>query len=195
MKAIERRRYFRIDDEMIVAWRELSKQEKEKRVEKFSQGEVENPDPTRHFLTLEADITSMIGQLQPRDPLVAQILRLLNRKVNLISRGPLMSAHQTSILDESPQSVNISACGIAFNVEKLIAPKTDLQIELVLVPEGTYVLCYGTVINCETIKIQSDKPYRINVDFSAIREDDRDKLIQHIMQKELSTLRSRRKTS
>ncbi|MBS0287450.1 MAG: PilZ domain-containing protein [Proteobacteria bacterium] len=195
MKEKERRRYFRVDDEMILAWRILDSEEKEKRLAQFDRGEIEYPDPTRLFMTLEADITTLIGQISPREKLIAEVLRLMNRKINLISRGPLMKEHQTSILDERPQSVNVSACGIAFTVEKALKPGTDIQLELVLVPEGTYVLCYGVIIGCEKAqnKDHDDRPYRVNVDFSAIREDDRDKLIQHIMQKEMALLQMRRK--
>ncbi len=194
MKSQERRRYFRIDDEMVLAWRVLDKAEKEKRMEQFSNGDLEYPDPTRLFLALEADIATLIGQLSPRDPTVAQILRLMNRKVNLISRGPLMSGHRTSIFDEAPQFVNISACGMAFMVEKSIPVGTDIQVELVLVPEGSYILCYGVVINCEkSASATNERHYRANVDFTAIREEDRDRLIQHIMQKELEMLQTRRR--
>lgn len=194
MKEKERRRYFRIDDEMILAWRTLTPAEKEKRLAQFDRGEMEYPDPTRLFMSLEADITSLIGDISVREKMVAQVLRLMNRKINLISRGPLMKEHQYSLLDESPQSVNVSACGIAFRVEQALKPGMDIQIELVLVPEGTYVLCYGVVIGCEKDeKGDNERPYRVNVDFSAIREDDRERLIQHIMQKEMELLQLRRK--
>ncbi len=195
MKATERRRYFRVDDEMILAWCELEKAEFEKRTKQFSQGEQSFPDPTRMYLMLEADIGALIEIIEPRTPQIAQALRLINRKVNLLSKGPLMKAQQYSILDESPQAVNISACGMAFMAEKQIKKGADLQIELVLVPENIYIMCYGTVINCEkSIKEahDKDKPYRVNVDFSAIREEDRERLITHIMQKEIAGLQNRR---
>ncbi len=195
MKSEERRRYFRIDDEMVLAWRVLDKSEKEKRLAQFSQGEIEYPDPTRLFLSLEADIATLIGQLAPRDPNVAQILRLMNRKINLISRGPLMGSHQSTLFDDAPQNVNISACGMAFRVEKALPVGADLQVELVLVPEGSYVLCYGVVINCEKSESVDGRQYRVNVDFIAIREEDRDRLIQHIMQKEIEMLQARRRSS
>ena len=196
MKTTERRRYFRVDDEMILAWCEIDKAEFAKRLKQFSQGEHNYPDPTRMYLMLEADIASLIELIDPRSPQVAQTLRLLNRKVNLLSKGPLMKAHQYSLLDESPQAVNISACGMAFMAEKELKKGADLQVELVLVPENIYMMCYGTVINCEKITKEAhaaDKPYRVNVDFSAIREEDQERLIQHIMQKEITALQIKRK--
>ncbi len=199
MKSTERRRYFRVDDEVILAWRTLTHDEKEKRMKQFMMGEMEYPDPTRLYLTLESDITAIIQNLNPRQPELASVLKMLNRKINLVARGAPMSASRGSLLEETPQQVNISACGIAFMVEEELKKGQNIQIEMVLVPEQIYILSYGTVIGCELIshhkKNKEDRPYRINVDFVAMREDDMDRLIQHIMQKELEMIKSRKKES
>ncbi len=197
MKSTERRRYFRVDDEVILAWRILTDHEKEKRMQQFSKGEMEYPDPTRLYLTLESDITAIIQNLNPKQPEIASVLKMLNRKINLVARGAPMNASRGSLLEETPQQVNISACGIGFMVEEELKKGQHIQIEMVLMPEKIYILSYGTVIACEHISHskKNDKPYRINVDFAAMREDDMDRLIQHIMQKELEMIRSRKKES
>lgn len=194
MKAKERRRYFRVDDEVILAWRILSPEEIEKRLQHFMQGEIEAPDATRLYLKLESDITLLLNQLKGKEPEIAHIIQLLNRKLNLFARGAPVGTTQQSILDEQTQSVNISACGIAFMSEEKLIAGSDIQIEMVLLPEKSYILSYGTVIGCEKNDSKhSERPYRVNVDFVAMRETDVDKLIQHIMQREMQMLKQRKK--
>ncbi|MBN9288323.1 MAG: hypothetical protein BGO43_09235 [Gammaproteobacteria bacterium 39-13] len=188
----ERRRYFRIDDEVILAWRELTSEEKNRRLQQFMLGEIEYPDIGRLYLSLESDINSLVQELMPRESRAARAVQLLNRKINLIARGGPLNATQRTLLDEAPQPVNISACGVAFMVEHAIEESTDLQIEMILVPEKTYILCYGVVVGCDKVAKTQTKPYRVNIDFVAMREDDRDRLIQHIMQKEMEMLKLRR---
>lgn len=193
MQQQERRRYFRIDDEVILAWRELTTEEKNRRLQEFMLGEIEYPDIGRLYLSLESDINSLIQELSPRDSRLARVAQLLNRKINLIARGGPLNATQRTLLDEPAQPVNISACGVAFMTEQNIPLGTDIQIEMILVPEKTYILSYGVVVGSDkVVKTHTAKPYRVNVDFVAMREDDRDRLIQHIMQKEMEMLKLRR---
>lgn len=196
MEQLERRRYFRIDDEVIFAWRKLSLDEKNRRLQQFMLGEIEYPDIGRLYLSLESDISSLIQELTAHDSRVARALQLLNRKMNLISRAGPISATQRTLLDEKPQVVNISACGMAFMSDEPCEESEDIQVEMILVPEKTYILCYGVVVGCdktEPSNANDEKVYRVNVDFVAMREDDRDRLIQHIMQKEMEMLKLRRK--
>jgi hypothetical protein len=188
MEQTERRRYFRIDDEVILAWRNLTTEEKNMRLQQFMLGEIEYPDATRLYLSLESDINSLVQLLHPKDPQVAKAISLLNRKINLVSRGAPTSATQHTLLEQQAEPVNISACGIAFMADQPLPLWGDIQIEMILIPEKTYILCYGVIVGCEHVA----KRFRVNVDFVAMREDDRERLIQHIMVKESEGLRNRR---
>jgi len=73
----------------------------------------------------------------------------------------------------------------------------SLAKQLVLLPERIYILCYAVVVDCLPIERQTEESttiYRMNVDFMTIRDEDIERLIQHIMRKEVAFLRARRKS-
>ena len=57
-----------------------------------------------------------------------------------------------------------------------------------LLPDNAGLLAFGEVINCE----KHQDGYLIRVDFTYMRDEDRDLLIRHIMRKQGEMLRERR---
>lgn len=188
----ERRRYFRIEDEIILSWHSITPEEKNKGVARFARGEVEYPDLAGMYLGLEADLSDMIQAVAAKDPNISNALELINRKLNLfIKKMPLDQLTQT-LLDEIPQPVNISASGLSFETAYQKTPGEDLKVEMVLLPEKFYILCYAVVIDC--VPLEKTSTYRMNVDFVTMRDEDTERLVQHIMRKEVEFLRARRKS-
>jgi hypothetical protein len=188
----ERRRYFRIEDQIILSWQPITSEEKTKGIERFARGEIQYPDLAGMYLGLEADLCDTIQAVSAKDPHIAEALELINRKVNLfIKKIPLDQTTQT-LLDEIPQFVNISASGLSFETPSFKNQGQDLKLEIVLLPEKIYILCYAKVVDCTQIENSSN--YRMNVDFVAMRDEDTERLVQHIMRKEVEFLRARRKS-
>ncbi len=194
----ERRRYFRIEDEVILASHKMTEQEKLKGLERFKKGEVHYPDTVGLFLSMEADLIDALQSISAKQPELAEVLELINRKINLVARKMAVSDSMHTLLDESPQAVSLSASGISF--ESMIQHKQgdEIQLEMVLLPEKVYIFCFGVVVDCAPQIQTDDTPvmgaYRVNVDFSTIRDDDTERLVQHIMRKEVEFLRARRKS-
>ncbi len=188
----ERRRYFRIEDQIILSWQPITPEEKTKGIERFARGEIQYPDLAGMYLGLEADLCDTIQAVSAKDPHIANALELINRKVNLfIKKIPLDQTVQT-LLDEMPQFVNISASGLSFEATSSKTQGQDLKLEIVLLPEKIYIFCYAKVVDC--IPIENSANYRMNVDFVAMRDEDTERLVQHIMRKEVEFLRARRKS-
>jgi len=188
----ERRRYFRIEDQIILSWHSITSEEKKQAIERFVRGEMQYPDLAGMYLGLEADLCDTIQAVTAKDPHIANALELINRKLNLfIKKIPLDQSTQT-LLDEIPQWVNISASGLSFETPQSKAQGQDLKLEMVLLPEKVYILCYGTVVDCTAI--ENSPTYRMNVDFETMRDEDTERLVQHIMRKEVEFLRARRKS-
>lgn len=190
--ADERRRYFRIEDEIILSWHSITTEEKMKGIARFERGEIQYPDLAGMYLGLEADLSDMIRSVSVKDPHVANALELINRKLNLfVKKMPLDQSTQT-LLDQIPQPVNISASGLSFETPYQKMPGQDLKIEMVLLPEKIYILCYAAVVDC--VVLDNSSNYRMNVDFVTMRDEDTERLVQHIMRKEVEFLRARRKS-
>jgi len=196
----EKRRYFKIEDEMILSCQLLETPEKAKLLEKFERGQVDYPDATGLFLSMESDLYDLVQNLSPRQPEIATAIRLLNRKINLVAKGAPVTGVKQTLLDKDPELVNISACGVVFSSKELMNLGQDVQIELVLLPEEIYILSYGVVVGCEKgtlplgkSTVASTHPYCVSVDFMVIRQEDTERLIQHIMRREMEMLKARRR--
>ncbi|HRE32291.1 MAG TPA: hypothetical protein PLD88_09990 [Candidatus Berkiella sp.] len=192
----ERRRYFRIEDDAILTWRRITLQEKEQGLARIQRGEIDYPDTAGFFLSMEADLMDVIHSLA-KQPEVAQALELLNRKINLFARCMPINDSVSTLLDEKAQPVSLSASGISFETNEAASKDQDILLEMVLLPERIYILCYAVVVDCLPIERQTEESttiYRMNVDFMTIRDEDIERLIQHIMRKEVAFLRARRKS-
>ncbi|MGE3318266.1 MAG: hypothetical protein AB7I18_03130 [Candidatus Berkiella sp.] len=191
----ERRRYFRIEDEVIFAWHPLTQAEKEKGLERFNRGEIHYPDTAGLFLSMEADIVDSLQSIYAKQPDIAEILELLNRKINLFARGMSTDQSMHTLLDERPQAVSLSASGMSFESPIAASQGDDIQLEIVLLPEKVYILCFAKVIDCVDLSQEFPEKtglFRLNADFQTIRDDDTERLVQHIMRKEVEFLRARR---
>ncbi|MCS5710349.1 PilZ domain-containing protein [Candidatus Berkiella aquae] len=192
----ERRRYFRIEDEVILTWRKITLQEKEQGLARIQRGEIDYPDTAGLFLSMEADLIDVIHSLA-KQPEMAQAIDLLNRKINLFARCIPLNNSVSTLLDEEAQPVSLSASGISFETNEAVNKDQDIQLEMVLIPERIYILCFAVVVDCLPIESQTDENaqiYRMNVDFTTIRDEDIERLVQHIMRKEVAFLRARRKS-
>lgn len=192
----ERRRYFRIEDEVLFSYAVLSEEQKKTQIERLKSGDDLCSDLYHTFLMLESDILDLIKKARKENPLLAQSIELLNRKLNVISKGPpSKNSEKASLYDTQPQPINLSGCGVGFMSSEPLEMKTTIQMELVLLPGNQYILCIGEVINCGKIPLSShiphssEKPYRIGVNFTAIRPDDSEKIIQHVIKREAASLR------
>lgn len=192
----ERRRYFRIEDEVLFNCSILSDEEKKTQMDRLKSGDDLCPDLYHTFLMLESDILDLIKKAKKENPLLAQAIEILNRKINVISKGPpSKQAQQKSLYDTEPQHINLSGCGLAFMSPQEMQEKTFLQLEVVLLPGNQYILCIGEVVSCEKVPLSphlqhsSEKPFRVGVNFIAIRPDDTEKIIQHVIKREAEALR------
>lgn len=194
----ERRRYFRIEDEIILTWHILTAQEKERGLERFKRGEIHYPDSAGLFLSMEADLLDAFQLIRARQPELAEALELLNRKINLVARTVTIDDSKHTLLDERTQPVSISASGLSFESPIPASQGDAIQLEMVLLPEKIYVLCFGIIVDCVPLQESESKDpmnlFRLNVDFVTIRDDDTERLVQHIMRKEVEFLRARRKS-
>lgn len=189
MSSEERRRYFRIDDELIFDWRVIDTQEKQRRTVQLQMNQIDFPDPDRFYLMLESDLNMVIQNLKVHNQECAKALELLNRKLNLIASSQKIGM-RVHLFDKVPQKVNISACGVAFKTDQALQLGQSVLIEMLLMPQKVYIQCLGEVMACD----QLDKDeYQVNVDFDVLREEDKEQLIQHIVQKEMGQLQQKRK--
>ncbi len=182
----ERRRFCRIDDDIVLRYRVIGMQE--------TPVDIQNLDvclPNR--LTLSSTFTSTTQQMQPllakiqeQSLEVAEYLRLIDRKLDLVARAFLLQ--EINVQEEPICRVNLSAGGIGFYEENPLAAGATLEMELILLPSYVGILAYGKVAyRKHEPDVVTGLPFRIGVEFCKLRERDRDLIANHVLSREPET--------
>ena len=182
----ERRRFFRIDDTVGVAYRVLTDAEIR-----------EEPDETQApadifglLARLDTQLEHSLGALRVKQPLIGEVLDTLNEKLNTVIQQLEADNHLVRRLAQRVQEVNISACGMAFLCDEQIEAGSQLSLELALKPSNLHIYTRARVVACEVIDDGAE--YYLRVDFCGISETDQEVLIQHIVKRQGAILRQDR---
>ena len=189
----ERRRFFRIEDSVHLTLRKVPEGELEDRLQTMDQGLHDSFNLMTGLGTIGQQVASSLHRVEQKDPDVADCLKAIDRKLELIARAFL--TEEVDIADQPARAVNLSAGGMAVHSRDAIDPGTVLEIKLLLLPSYTGILTYGTLVDCRPLDeavVDSDYPYLLRIDFSFMRESDRDALIRHVLLKQAEWLRQRR---
>ncbi len=188
----ERRRYFRVEDSVILHWRPI--------------GEQELPDdPQAIEAALADDEREMAERLMTRDPADAELLRgiaehqpevasylerleqrLANLAHTLLIAGDALPATPT-------HDVDISASGIGFEADEPLPEGQLIELKLVVFPSYLGILTYGRVVRSEPLEPDQEgrRRFHVGTHFTVIRDADREALIQHILRRQRQNLRER----
>ena len=179
----ERRRFFRITDTLGVAWRTLTDDERNNR-DSLPNRPV---DVYSMLSSLENQIAHKLGQFRIKQPLAAELLDLLNQKLNCMANQMEAESVLVQKLAHRMQEVNISACGVGFLVDEHVAIDQLLLLDLALHPSNVHVTCYGKVVGCEAAT--EGEGFYLRLEFSGLDEADQEMLIQHIVKRQVSLKR------
>lgn len=184
----ERRRYFRIDDEIILVYRSISPQDMPD-PEQFQSRFVDcfSLTSTLEYLTQESQ--AQLRLIQRDYPDVAKYFEALERKINVLAQAFMVS--HNSLTDQPTHKVNLSASGIAFDTAQFLAEGQILELKMVVPPGLVGIVTFGKVIYCRK---QEDGLYRTGVDFFSLRDQDREFLIRHVIKRQLTQLRAQRRS-
>lgn len=178
-KAFERRKYYRINDVVLLRYEEMSNEPTPSKV-----GDTGGLEISTGTLLAEIDreLNKAINTVWREHPVTAQALGLLNRKISVIASQAL-EYEEAGVHSYDNTMVNLSGCGIAFEAREALAPGTRLQLSIILKPSQITLSIAGKVVGCEDRLSSSAMPYWVRVDF----EDDlaaQEQLIQHVVQKQ-----------
>jgi hypothetical protein len=187
----DRRRFFRIEDEIALTYRFLEGEDLSSAIDAFSGQDKDVLALASTFATTSVQMRRSLDSITRDSPELASYLEAINDKLDLLAR--LLVASHAELPDKPTHSVNMSASGMSFNVAERISAGSVLELRLRVFPSHIFVNTLGAVVHCaKPHDNPAEYPYRIGVDFSYIREADRDLIIKHILQKQSAELRTRR---
>jgi hypothetical protein len=187
----ERRAYFRIEDSLNLSYHEIPFDALEQRLQRLEQGVDTNFTVLSSLTSISQQMGGLLHKIQVDSPDIARYLKALDQKIELLGRTLL--ATESNLVEEHAYPVNLSASGMAFKSKEAVEPGIILELKLLLYPSLAGILAYAEVIDCETLKEpESGFSYCIRVNFSHLRESDRDLLIRHVVQRQTDQLRKAR---
>lgn len=188
----ERRQYFRIEDSVRFDYKLISPAELERRLKQDR--DTEMADEFTAISSLQAigqEMTGVLRKIETEAPDIARYLKAMDRKIELLARSLLNK--DENLLDQPAKAVNLSASGISFDAAEPLDVGSLLEIRLLLLPDYVGMVIYGEVVGCETAVAENQQQaFCTRVNFTHLREEDRDVLIRHVLQRQSEYLRRRR---
>ncbi len=186
VSASDRRRFFRIDDTVNIFYRVVDEQTALNSSE-LNEDLLSSCSLVTALDVLEQESRMSLHWLEKHQPEVADYLKVINSKVNLLAQAVLKQGQDFS--DSSLCETNISASGLSLGVETPIEEGKYLEIKLLLTSTLAVIVLYGKVVYCKKNNEPEGKPYQIAIDYVNLRESDREILIKHIVKRQMQQIR------
>jgi hypothetical protein len=189
-KIEERRDFFRIDDEVSLFYKTIE----EKRVtepHQVSDNILNSCSLSTALEMLSKDSALLLHRLEKSQPDVADYLRLLDSKIDLIAQAVMMQGFEVN--ESDTRNVNVSATGMAFNCEIDLKAGDFLEIKMLLISSMAVIVTYGRVVYCQKGQPNDSRyPYFVGVDFINMKDEDREMLIKYVIRKQLQQIRDKK---
>ena len=182
----ERRRFFRIDDEVCLDYEQISDEEYRNAPEELEKLKQSGFALSADFATLNFEFNPILNSIRQTSSEIAQYFDLINQKLDALSQHLLED--ELPCPDSEFRQVNLSASGIAFECDDAINEGQPMRIRLVLFPEKIGILLFGKVNSC---RLLDNQKHIASIDFEHIRYDDQELMIKHNLNKQMAELRER----
>jgi hypothetical protein len=187
--AANQRSFLRVDDYLPFSWRKLAPKEMVELLAFYEKNRTFPRSGDFNEMLAHLDISDKLQQLEQKDPILARILSRMDMKLNILIRlfHPDQNDHPLT-----PTPLNLGGGGLAFwMTSPPLVPGDALYMRMALSPDSLATLeCYGMVV--KLFKNHRENMSKVAVRFNPIRDPDRERLIQHIFQRQAENLRAQR---
>jgi hypothetical protein len=192
-KTEDRRRFFRIDDEVNLFYRKIDAKLLNE-PHRISDNILNSCSLTTALEMMSQDSLVLMHRLEKNLPDVAEYLKLIDAKINLLAQAITMQGFQFE--ETETRNVNISATGIAFNCEEALQEGDYLEIKLMLVSSMAVIVTYGRIVyRMNSPSADGQYPYFVGVDFINMKDEDRELLIKYVVKKQLQQIRDKKQVT
>jgi hypothetical protein len=176
--APDRREYFRVEDQVILRYRNVPPHVIAHTPAERHFDNSEMFALLRELRHIDQEHNNVLRGIAEQNRELGAYLKSVNRKIDLIANA-LATLNQDQE-QQAPQSVSISEGGLAFRFDPNVAVGNYLALELVLLPSHTGLALYAEVIDARDTKDLTV------VSFVRLRESDRQILAKHILQVQIT---------
>lgn len=183
----ERRSFFRINSEIVLSFHSVDSYT-------LSQGTPEDEFPEdqktldvfNEIRRLDKDAAAYLSAVTEQHRVIAEYLKLLNKKIDLIAHQALASEYVSK--EVRPTHVNLSEGGLAFNSAKSIYKDSTLALRIMFMSDYSNISVFARVVRCEAREDESEG-YRVACEFIDIEATKQEALAKHIMRAQLQAKR------
>lgn len=187
----ENREFFRIDDEVVLQFRPIKEQDCAELQQTMAERLPSVFGLCARFAAMDQRTRGLIKEIESQSPAVASYLGAIDEKLGILARALL--AQELEPGDQPTQHVNLSAGGVAFDVERPLPEGQLLELRLVLLPAFTGIMTHARVVHCQRLADSSSAfRHRVAVEFHTLRDEDRDIIASHVFQRQAEAARARR---
>lgn len=175
----ERRRAFRVDDEVHLEFRALQESDQEEAVD----ATLQTCRALMQLRELSAQSGHLLAAIRKNHGDIAQYLSLLDKKIEAVAQ---LAGNSSFGGEMQPNTrVNISAGGIAFATQQPFPVGQRLGMRIVLFPSLLCIQPQGKVVYArERPQARASHRYLIGVEFEPLPEQEQDMLIRHLLEKQ-----------
>ncbi len=190
--AEERRRFFRIDDAINLYYKIVY----EKSViaaSRMSDDILSNCSLVTALDLLDQESRVIMHRVERNTPEIADYLKSIDAKINLLAQAVMR--HGIDFSDSNVCQTNISASGLAIEIDHQIEVGEFLEIKLLLTSCIAVILVYGQVVYCkENTQADASMPYQIGINYINLNDQDREVLIKHIVKRQMQQIREKKES-
>jgi len=186
----DRRRFFRIEDRVSLRFNVIQPDQLDAAVARMQLGLPDRIGVASAFSSSSHQMRHTLERFRREMPELAAYLESLNEKLDLMIQ--LLAVQENDLPDQPTHRAQLSASGIAFATDDAPEIGNIIELTLLLFPAYTCVRLYGTVVNRQPAPRGSDGAILIGIDFTHIRESDRELIIRHVVQRQSTLLREAR---
>ena len=176
---MEKRRYFRLQEIVGLSY---------KRAPLADTAQQHFFDLPSHIGAGDAQIRHLLGQLKQDNPELAELVQLLNRKLERAVAQLVIDNDLVTRLAERAHEVSISACGIGFIADEGIEIGAELVLALSLDADYERLHTPGVVVGCD----ETPEGFYWRVDFRGMSTHCEERLIQFLVRRQSRQLREGR---
>ncbi len=186
-QAEERRRFFRIEDEINLFFKKVDVSSI-KRASDLESDVLHNCSLAAALDILSQESQVILNRIERKDTDISDYLRVMDNKIDLIARTLLMDGNE--LIEQESRNASLSASGVAFEAEEQLKEGDFLELRLLLASSMAVIVCYGYVVYCRKNKEkESNFPYVIGVAYSEIKDQDQELLIKHVVKRQMQQIR------
>lgn len=177
--AQDRRRFFRLDDQLQMSLRRAT--EDEQRGARARGSDV--------MADVDRRLGVLIAAARVQAPAVAELAELLNRKLDHVIQTLELNEELAQRASFREYAVNLSACGMALSCGERFEPGEKMVVEILLPPNATRLVLHARAVK---VTPRPDGGYDLKADFAGIEAEDQEFLIQYIMRRQSQLLQQMR---